>query len=57
MGELTRQRLSSLREKENEKYDESIAKLAGEATQVSPISNSVIINIWKSTQTNLESPA
>lgn len=35
MGELAKQRLSSLREKENEKYDESISKLAGEATQVS----------------------
>lgn len=33
MGELAKQRLSSLREKENEKYDESISKLAGEATQ------------------------
>lgn len=34
MGELSKARLSSLREKENEKYDESIAKLAGEATSV-----------------------
>jgi hypothetical protein len=30
-------RLSSLREKENEKYDESISKLAEEATKVSAV--------------------
>ena len=29
-------RLSSLREKENEKYDENISKLADEATKVVP---------------------
>lgn len=34
MAELSKARLASLREKQNEKYDESIYKLAGEATQV-----------------------
>lgn len=34
MGELTKARLSSLREKENEKYDKDISKLAGEATNL-----------------------
>lgn len=34
IGELAKMRLSSLREKENEKYDENISKLADEATKV-----------------------
>jgi hypothetical protein len=34
MSLLSKARLSSFKEKENEKYDEQISKLAGEATNV-----------------------
>lgn len=40
IAELAKMRLSSLREKENEKYDENISKLADEATKVSKVLSS-----------------
>jgi hypothetical protein len=34
MGEISKLRLTCLRERENEKYDENVSRLAGEATKV-----------------------